>query len=113
MEDGLGAVASPAHAGSVEPHADEMAHGALDHTAADRQVLAAELLVAHAGGVLGEVVDDLVEHLAAVVVANVDAGLGGVTEQGACDGAHRTDQRARILTGLALRDEVIAGCNSG
>ena len=54
MEDGLGPVAAPPHAGSVEAYADEVADGPFDHAAADRQVFTAEMLVSHPASVLGE-----------------------------------------------------------
>src|SRR5580658_6635440 len=76
MEDGLGAVAAPTHAGSVEAHTHEVAHGAFDNAAADRQVLASELLVAHPSCVLGEVVDDLLEDFTAVLVARAGDRCG-------------------------------------
>src|SRR5688572_874288 len=74
MEDGLGAVAPPTHARAIQAHADEVAHSAFDHATGDWQILATEFLVAYPSGVVGEVVDDLFENLAAVLVARAGDG---------------------------------------
>src|SRR5690606_32621629 len=46
---------SPAYTGAVEAHADEVADGTLDSAGADVEILAAELGIAHAAAVFGEV----------------------------------------------------------
>lgn len=60
VEHALGSPSAPVHAGAVEPHAHEVAHGAraLDRPGRDVEIVATELVVAHAMAMLAEVLDD-------------------------------------------------------
>ena len=69
----LGAVASPSHAGSIEAEADEVAHGALDRTGADVEVVATQRRVRHPLLVRREVLEDGEQSLATALVPG--AGL--------------------------------------
>ena len=82
VEDHLRAIASPAHPGAVEPQADEVAHGALDGSRADVEIVTAELGVAHAALVFGEILHDAEQPLSAALVAG--SGLGDLGE-GSCE----------------------------
>src|ERR1043165_3591015 len=57
IEDGVGAVLGPAHAGLLHAVLDEVAAGALDHAGADRPAPREVLVVVHVGGVAPVVAD--------------------------------------------------------
>jgi hypothetical protein len=64
VEHAFGAIATPAHAGTVEPHAHEVSDGALDGAGGDVEIVGAQLVVAHAMAMLAQVLED-VEQLVA------------------------------------------------
>ncbi|MBK6520048.1 MAG: hypothetical protein IPG04_39445, partial [Polyangiaceae bacterium] len=79
LEDGLGAIATPPHAGAVEPDTDEVTYPPPDDSAGDVEVLSAQARVLQPSGVLAEVRRDLGEHFSPVLVAG--AGDGGRFER--------------------------------
>jgi hypothetical protein len=64
----LGTVSSPTHAGTVEPEAREVSDGALDDAGPNVEIVAAQLGIAHAMLVVGEMIDDLEHALPAALV---------------------------------------------
>src|SRR5580692_7996914 len=77
VQDHLGTVPSPAHAGPVEAYADQVADGALDDAGADVEVLPPQAVVAHADSVLAEVGGGLLQDVSAVLVAGTGRGGRG------------------------------------
>jgi len=69
LQDHLGAVASPAHAGSIKSQSNEVAYGPFDGAASDVEFRAAQCGVWHALVVLGEIVEDAQQALTAALVA--------------------------------------------
>ena len=89
-ENGVGAADSPEHPGPFEARADNGLAASLDDARPDKQVLLAELGVAHAFGVLGEIL-------------GFGEDLPGQIRIGDWDGTERADQ----FLNLALVEVVL------
>lgn len=101
MEEHLGAVASPSHARSVEAHADEVAHGALDGTRADVEIVLPEVGIDHSVLMLREVLMCGQQAIATALVAG--PGLGDRTMCGG-DGVERELHVSATKASLLLVD---------
>ena len=78
MEHTLRAFAAPAHAGPIEPKANEVANGAFHCPRADVEVSAAQEVIAHPLPVLGEMLLDLEQPFALALVARSGLRDGAV-----------------------------------
>jgi hypothetical protein len=74
MEDELGAVQAPAHAGPVQTKGHRVADRSFRTTCANVQVLSAELGIRHAVAMLRQIRPHLVEALTAAAVARTCLG---------------------------------------
>jgi hypothetical protein len=54
----LGATTAPAHAGTIETHADQIANSTFGRAGGDVEVRSAEFVIAHVVDVLGQVLKD-------------------------------------------------------